>query len=171
MTDNDDSAERKRIANIYAVLCVSLALCMVPMAAASGLALLIFCGAWIAVAVLRRRAPEHSLTADHMAYINRTLWLAGFFSVITMAIAAAYLLTSFDPSVLAPCADALMTASTPGAIRAAIAPCYGGHMPSWLVNATLMGVGPVIVYLAYRIAKGVTRALKGHRMGEGTGWF
>ncbi len=166
--------EQKKVTNIYAMLCVSLMLSFLPMATAAGLSLMMFAAVLIAAYTLRGRAPQGSLVSDHMTYIIRTLWISGFFALVTMTIACIYVIGVYDPSSIEPCAEAVMNATDQAAVKAAFQPCFNEfmsvNMKHFLVGA-IIGAGPIVIYLAYRIAKGVTRAIKGHRIGDIKAWF
>jgi len=165
--------EQKKVVNIYAMLCGALIMSLVPMATAAGLSLIMFGAVLTAAYVLRGRAQGDSPMAGHMTYIIRTLWISGFFGVATMAIAIIYVLGVYDPSPLEPCASGTMP-SEMAEIEAALKPCYDEFMRvnmKYLVTGGLIGAGPVVLYLVYRAAKGLSRALKGHRIGDTKSWF
>ena len=167
------STETKTITHVYAVLTVSLLMSFVPMVGAAALAMILFIGVWIAAYVLRRKTSHDSLLADHMTYIIRTIWITGLFALITTSIASAYILNVYDPSALLGCTGNVSTTDM-AALKAAVQPCVDAfvsvNMP-YFVKGTIIAGGPLVVYMAYRLAKGLSRATKGHRIGDVKSWF
>ena len=165
--------EQKNVTNVYAALTVSLLMSFVPVASAALFSLLLFLGVWITAYILRGKAETGSLTADHMSFIIRTIWITGLFSLITMGIATAYILNVYDPMVLINCVGPISSTDM-AAIEAAVKPCIGefmhANMPYFIKGAVIAG-GPLVVYMAYRLAKGISRASKGHRVGDLKSWF
>ena len=169
-----ENKEQKIVTNIYAVFCVSLLMMLVPLAQAALLASLMFIGIWIAAYVVRSKAEENSLTEDHMTYIIRTIWITSLFSLITVAIASAYILSVYDRSMMLNCAGNVTAEASMQAIQNAFAPCMDEFLHenmAYFINGTVVAAGPLVIYLAYRLAKGITRATKGHRIGDTKNWF
>lgn len=166
--------EQKIVTNIYAALSVALLMSFVPMMSAAVLATLMFMGVLVASYFIRRKADPASLTADHMTFIIRTIWIASFFALITMGAAIAYVLNVYDPSSVAACANNLAGAIDQASMMAAIQPCMNEFMAAnmrYFINGAIIGAGPVVIYFVYRLAKGLARAVKGHRIGDNKSWF
>ena len=163
----------KQITNIYAALTVSLFLTFLPLASAALLACIMFLGVWISAYVIRSKSDHDSLTNNHMTYIIRTIWISGLFGLITMSFAGIYVYGSVDPSVLLNCTGGISSTDM-AAIEAAVKPCMNQFILAHkkeLIYGTLVGGGPMIIYLAYRLCKGLSRSIKGHRIGDVTNWF
>lgn len=168
-----ENKEQKVITNIYAALCVSLVMSFLPMMTAAGLALIMFMGVLTASYVLRGRTAHDSLIADHMTFIIRTVWISGFLSLTTMTAAGLYIAKVVNPSEIMSCVTGDLPSDT-RAIMAMIQPCMPAFLSSNmlpLINALLLGAGPVVIYMVYRIVKGLSRALKGHRIGDVKNWL
>lgn len=168
-----ENKEQKIVTNIYAALSVSLVMSFLPMMTAAGLALLMFTGVLVASYVLRGRAPHASMTADHMTYIIRTIWISGLLSLITMSAACLYIYNTVDPSAILQCLGGSVPADL-NATMDTVKPCMTAFISDnllALINATLVGAGPVVIYMVYRIIKGLSRATKGHRIGDVKNWF
>ncbi len=168
--------EHKKITHIYAALTVSLLMSFLPMMAAAAMALIMFTGVWIAAYALRKKADHDSLTTNHMTFIIRTMWIASFFATITMTAACIYVLSVYDPSSIGACAQTLMNsgAADMTAMELAVKPCMDEFMSTnmtYFINGAVMGAGPVVIYLGYRLSKGLARALKGHRIGNVKSWI
>ncbi len=163
----------KIVTNVYAALTVSLLLSFIPVAGAALLATILFLGVWITSYVLRARADQNSLTENHMTFIIRTIWIAGLFSLFTIGAASAYLLSLYDPSPLYQCTGNLNSTDT-AALIAAVQPCVDRFVQANMmvfINATLIAAGPLVIYLGYRLFKGLARGIKGHRIGDTKSWF
>ena len=179
---NDEQPEgQKAILNLYAALGVSLILSVLPYAAAGVLSLIFFAGVLIAAYVLRGKVEEHSLSENHATFIIRTLWIGAFFSLITTVIASAYMLSGIDYSQFQPCANDLASRGLEWVENAGVMqvyavaePCLDSFLHSnktLLMNAMIIAGGPIVIYMAYRMAKGVSRAMKGYRLADAKTWF
>ncbi len=170
------SKEQKTITNIYALFTVSLCMTFLPMMTAAVLAFLMFTGTWIAAYVLRKKHGEDSLISNHMTYIIRTMWITALFGSITTTIACVYILGVYDPSAINACAQSIL--GTGGqdmaAMEAAVQPCMDEFLATNMavfMKGTMIAGAPLVIYLGFRLTKGVTRAVKGHRLGNIKSWF
>lgn len=171
--------EQKTINNIYALVCVSLLMGFIPVIEAAVLCLVMFLAAFIAAYILRKRAAAESLTANHMTFIIRTIWIASLFLIGTMTVAIIYLLPNYDPSALDICNEKINALIMEGVtdvarLEAEIKPCMDNFMADNFMTfmiATAIAAGPVVIYMGYRLARGLSRAIKGHRIGDVKGWF
>lgn len=171
--------EIKAINNVYALLCVSLVLGFLPLMEAAFLALLMFTVALIAAYVLRSKATENSLCENHMTYIIRTIWIASLFAVITIALASLYLLPNYDDAALTICVNQVVNSmgsgmTNPAALENHLQPCMDQFISDnkvVFITSTIIAAAPVVIYLGYRMAKGISRAAKGHRIGDVKNWF
>lgn len=171
--------EQKTINNIYALVCVSLIMGFVPMIEAAVLCLVMFMAAFIAAYIIRKRADAESLTANHMTFIIRTIWIASLFLLGTMSVAIIYLLPNYDPAALHICNERISALVMEGVtdvvrLEAEIKPCMDNFMADnfrTFMIATAIAAGPIVIYMGYRLARGLSRAIKGHRIGNLKGWF
>ena len=180
MTDEQPEGQ-KAILNLYAALGVSLILSVLPYAAAAVLSLVFFVGVLIAAYSIRKKAEEHSLSENHATFIIRTLWIGAFFSLVTIIIASAYMLGGIDYSQFQPCADALankglewLESAGMMDVYAVTQPCMDSFLFSnrtLLMNAMIIAGGPIVIYMTFRMAKGVSRAMKGYRLADAKTWF
>ena len=169
-----NSPEHKTILNIYAALTVSLLMSFLPMMSAAFLALAMFLGVWIAAYVIRSKSEHDSLSFDHMTFVIRTIWISGLFAVITTSIAGMYVISVVDSTAVMACASSVSTSLDMKAMEAAVQPCMDQFLQdnmSEFIKGTLIAAGPLVVYLGYRLSKGLSRALKGHRIGDVKNWF
>lgn len=164
--------EQKTITHVYAALTVSLLLSFIPTAGAALCAMLLFTGAWVAAYVVRSRTAHDSLAANHMTFIVRTIWIASGLAFLTMSAALAYILSIYDPSPMLACAGNIPM--DPAAIEAAVKPCIGPFITAnmdYFVRGGIVGIAPPALYFTYRLSKGLSRALKLHRIGNARSWF
>jgi len=168
-----ENREQKIILQIYAALAGSLLLSFVPMISAVIFSLILFFGVWITASFLRHKATPDSLVKNHMGFLIRTIWITGLFSLVTMSIATAYLLSVYNSLDLVDCVGTVTTTDM-AALEAAIRPCMDDFMRinmPYFINATLIAATPLVLYMTFRLIKGLSRALKGHRMGNLKCWF
>ena len=171
--------EQKTINNIYAMLCVSLILGFLPMIEAAFLAIFMFTAAIIAAYIVRNRSEEHSLTENHMTFIIRTIWIASLFGLISTALASMYLLPNYDSTSLMACMDQVVSSmgggvTDPSQLNDHVQPCMDQFMSDnkiVFIKATIIAAAPIVIYMGYRLAKGLSRATKGHRIGDVKNWF
>lgn len=175
-----DQSERppegqRTILQIYAVLAVSLLLSFVPLPSFALLALLTFTGVLIAAYVLRGRAESpDSLVAQHMTYIIRTIWITGLFGVGTLILGSVYMFSQYDPAPLLECVNVNTLPTDMIALQAMMQPCIDAFISANMhvfITATIISAGPLVVYLVYRMAKGINRANAGYRPTNLKSWF
>ena len=176
-----DNLEQKKLYNIYALFGVSLALCVVPSVSAAILCVIFF--TWLLVAAYRGRnkAEEHSLTHNHMIFIIRSIWVGVLISVISTIIASLYMFQVIDYGAFNPCADVIagkgieaLEAMGFSEFYALAQPCMEDFINfnyNALVVSVLIAAGPVLLYLAFRFMKGVSRAVKGYRIADPKSWI
>ena len=148
------NSDQKTVTAIYAALCASIALQITPSVGLFTFGGLLFLFTWAMIGFLRRGADQHGLLANHMMFLNITLWV---FSALTLIITAGvgyYLQTRYNLNDLLELAQDYANGNTDGesmhglrmAVIGAGVPCYG--------------------YIVYRLVKGLRRALNGYRIAE-----
>lgn len=183
MSMNESNGDRlaqedKIIMRTYAALAASLLLTFVPSATFAAIAMFLFCGVMIAAYILRGKAEKNSLIENHMTYIIRTIWIGSFFAGIFIGIGSVYLISVMDVSSMMSCGQEMMDAGAAAMSNSELMeimePCMKVFLKdNWgaILMVTLFCGGPVIVYFVYRLAGGMNRALKGHRIGNVKSWF
>lgn len=173
MTENTtrhrQSKEQKTITNIYAVMTVALIMSFVPLAAAALFSMIMFTGGLIAAYTIRKKAEAGDLAANHMTYMIRTIWISSFYALLTTSLAAVYVLYYYDPTPVHVCAQDMMN-GTLANMSACIDRFIAVNGRVFTIGG-LMAAGPVVLYFIYRLIKGISRASKGHRIGNVKGWF
>lgn len=173
--------EQMTIYNLYALFGVSIVASVIPMISAAVVSLLLFLILLIAAYMVRGKVEAHSLIENHATFIIRTLWITALFSVLTSIIASIYMMSWIDYSYFESCANTIagydmnaLESMDAMQIYALIEPCVedfiNGNFQTFIV-ATLIGGGPLVLYLGYRFVKGLSRAVKGYRLADVKGWF
>lgn len=168
--------EEKIIKNVYAAFVVSLFMTFLPNLPAAVIALVLFLGVMIAAYILRAKSGEESLMHDHMTFIIRTIWIAGLFGLFTITTGSFYLLQNMDQTLLHVCAQQAIDSGSTDVVAMSkmIQPCMDDFVMAnkgVFLTSTIISALPLIAYMLYRLAKGIARAAKGHRMGDNKSWF
>ena len=183
MTDEHDKhpEEQKPLLNLYAAFGVSLILSVLPYMSAAILSLVFFVGVLIGAYAMRKNSEEFSLMENHTTFMIRTLWIAALLSLITTGVATAYMLGGIDYSTFEPCAQTLANKGTAWiehagmmAVYGVIEPCVENFLDfnhTVLMNSLIIAGGPPILYMVYRMAKGLGRAMKGYRLSNPKSWL
>lgn len=181
-TDVDHKPEgQNRIYHLYALFGVSLILSVIPNGVAAMLSMVFFIVLLVVAYVMRNDAQEHSLLENHATFIIRTCWIVAVFSVITMSAASVYIFSYLDYAPFEPCVNQIAAIDTAKLqtmgvmeLNAYAEPCLHDFINfnfNTLITATLIGAVPLLIYLAYRFVKGLSRAVKGYRLADNKGWF
>ncbi|MBU0859672.1 MAG: hypothetical protein KJ667_07020 [Alphaproteobacteria bacterium] len=174
------TTEEKIILRVYAALAASLILMFVPLLSVAIVSFVLFIGTMIAAYTIKRKAEPLSLSADHMVFITRTIWIGSLLAIITTSIGAAYMLAYADRYPLMECsqraADQILASGAQDmkTLNALMMPCIDGflalNMQTMIIALVISATLP-LVYFAFRLARGLTRARKGHRMGNNKSWL
>lgn len=173
--------DQKKILNLYAVLAATLLLSLVPHKMAALIVLVFFTGLLIGAYRLRKTAAPESLLENHMTFLIRTIWISGLLGAATTAAAASYMLGDLNYLPLNECAEALASRGAEALesmgqseIMKAAEPCMAEFWDSnkkLLYTGGALSAGPVMLYMIYRLAKGLSRALKAYRVANPKSWL
>ncbi len=164
--------EQKQVTRIYAALVAMLIFSCVPNMVLGVLAILLMFYAIIGAYVLRAGTAEDSVVRNHMTYLIRTFWISSLIFVLGAAAAVPWLWRHLDFRALDALANDLgtdpekMQALDPHVFMTAT----GLTVPDLLTGSAIM-FGPCMIYFIYRVARGLSRALKGYRMNDVKAWF
>ncbi|GJL86060.1 MAG: hypothetical protein DHS20C02_18350 [Micavibrio sp.] len=177
----EESKEQKKVLQLYSAFGASLVLMLVPSAIVALVASILFLGVLIAAYIMRKGAEPSSLQENHMIYIIRTIWIGGLFSILTMVVASAYMLSRIDNTPLEPCSQSLMSNAAKLAenedmmgLMNVIKPCMDGFIS---INAQVFMIAmaisalPILLYFIIRFSRGLSRALSGYRVANPKNWF
>jgi uncharacterized membrane protein len=160
----------RTILNVYTILWLSLIIAFVPTIAAAGVSALLFLAGMIAAYVVRARAEKTSLTADHMTYLIRTIWIGSLLMLLTIAAALFYLMAHVDFMPVQQCMAQMVNMDTgavtldPAIAQRCTEDLLRGSRPI-LITAAVIAAAPPALYFIYRFGKGLSRAVKGYRIG------
>ena len=169
---SSDMKEQKNVQNIYAAFAAALIFQFIPLVTIQVFGFFLFIGVLVAAYMLRGKSETESLAYNHAHFIIRTIWIWSLFLMVGMVIAVPWFSQVADHSIIQSFLDQVS----------------GGMMPSHEMMNDVMkrymlanladllfiagvALGPSMVYIIYRFAKGLTRALKGHRIGNVKNWF
>jgi uncharacterized membrane protein len=162
-------ANQKKIINIYSAFVASLLMQVIPSVAIQTFGLLLLICVFFGCYFYRSKEDKGSLIENHTTFIIRTFWIWSLFLLIAMGAAVFWILGTGGHEILIQSIDTILG---------------GGSIPSeaelmrianrfFLNNliALVVCFGPCIIYIAYRICKGLSRALKGYRVDNEKSWF
>ncbi len=172
MTMTKKDKERKNIMHIYAALAAALTMQVIPSIEIQLFGACLFMGVLIGAYIFRARSEAESLCKNHMIYIIRTIWIWSLFFSIGAAIATLWIVRSGDHSIIQTAVNQVMSGIVPSE-EGMMDILYSYLRANFSLIATVctLTIGPGMVYLIYRLSKGLSRAHKGHRIGDVTKWF
>lgn len=149
--------EQKSVQRLYGALCAAVILQFVPLVVSQIIGTVFLSVVLIWAYVARRGAETESLRHNHATYIIRTIWLWSLLFAIGL-VAFAIWFVSF---MWAPLENVMLGGETD--TQALMQSLVNENMRQFSVMG-MATLGPSILYIAYRIGKGLTRALKGYRL-------
>ncbi len=177
MTDNKNNKEASLICNIYAAMVVVLSIMFVPIKEIMAVSFILLILLPISLYVIRGRYEAGSLVENHMSYLIKTFWVGGLFLTIGFIIACIWFWNIGDHSQLFTFLDNHMYGQYGTDITAVIMAYeqmmieYMNDNISNLIFISVISLIPGVAYIIYRVAKGLTKAIKGYRIGNDKGWF
>jgi uncharacterized membrane protein len=172
--------DQKSVLRLYAALGAAMALSLAPWMSAAFGSTFLFIGVLAAAYIMRGRNVPGSLMESHANYIIRTVWIASFITIFTLAAAGAYLLRKIDNTLLQPCIDRLLSLGGQEQLPPyrELAPVFEPCMEPWLrsngniflVSVLLAGL-PVFLYMLLRFSRGLIRTAGGYRIADARSWF
>jgi len=162
-----EKTETSKVQQIYAAVIASFILNFVPDIFIQIIASLVFLGVFIALYVFRKLAEPESLIDNHMTFLIRTIWIGGVFVIIGTILGIVYFISSVGLEEYARLGKMALENDEPGGIM----DVYSNRYPNEMRAGILLTLGPGTIYLAYRFAKGLARAIKGYRIAKPLHWF
>lgn len=156
--DKRDPDQIKTLA-LYATFIIALVLQLFPMMILQILSIVLLLGAVMVIGALRRDSASDSLLSNHATYLSRSFWMWSFMMSIGGAIGGYLLFTQHDFNSLMNIARDLSENQEKS------------EAFKMMSMYALASFGPGLLYLAYRIAKGLHRALHGYRLAKPKSWF
>ena len=159
--------QTKRVQQIYAAIIASFALNFMPNILVQIIASLVFLGVFIGLYVLRKLSEEDGLIDNHTTYLIRSIWIGGGFVILGLLVAIVYFIGTIGMEEYARLGQQAMERGN----MQEFAEVYQSRYPDEVFMAVVLTMGPGTVYVAYRFAKGLARAIKGYRMAKPLSWF
>jgi uncharacterized membrane protein len=172
--------EKKSILNLYALLGTMVILSVLPYGAAAILSLIFLIAVLVLAYSARSKSPMDSFAYAHASFIVSTVWISGLIALVTTILSGLFMLGGIDYGAFEPCANALankgmewLESASYQDTYALIDPCLQSFMSAnktLLIGATFAAAAPPILYLGYRLIKGVRAAMDG-RLVATKGWL
>lgn len=130
--------------------------------------LLLLIGAY----VLRSKSAEDSLEAHHATFVIRSIWIWSFVFLLGMMGAGWMVFQNGDNSAF----DTLMSSIENGGVptdadmEQTMQNYFNTNFPL-ILKTTLLWMAPAQIYAAWRIARGLSRGLKGYRIQNLRSWL
>ena len=172
-TAEKNAKEQRLVTNVYGAFVASIIAQFIPLMIVQLFGFFLFCCVLLAAYIIRARSKEAvSLTANHMTYIIKTVWVASIFLTIGMMLGGAYIYYNADNSVMQQFLDRLYKGYvfSPYDFRALVESYMRENM-TLILTASVLALGPGILYIGYRTVNGISRAVKGYRMSKPDAWF
>ena len=160
-----ENKAQKKVTQIYAVLVAALVLNFAPMHILQIFGSILFIAAFIALYIYRANSEKDDLVHNHMTFLIRTVWIASLLLGIGILAAAALADHSSLENMMN---DVMQTGIMPSHVE------MQSLMLDYMrdnIGVLFLTLGPSLIYIIYRVGKGLTRALKGYRMPNPKGWF
>ena len=173
MTENNRPEYYGRILQVYAALVASVVLSFVPYGNVELVGFVLFFAAWIAAYVFRtRNKDEESLVNNHMTYIIRTVWIASLLLSLGFVFWLAWFYAAADHSAYQLMINQILQGAQVN--EAEVEETLQGYIQAnllLLIMISTLTLGPGLFYFIYRMANGLSRAIKGYRIAKPKGWF
>jgi uncharacterized membrane protein len=182
MTDiNHPDPDQKKIVRFYGVFGLCIIMMVIPHMWAAALSIIMLLYVMFAAYYLRAQRPEDSLLTNHMTFVIRTIWISGLLGLVTLTAGCAYLLKGINNAPLEPCINQFLGVNQTGATITDMAQldrifmaCMDNFVQAnlqVLIISLLISGGPILLYMVVRIARGLSRAVKGYRVAKPKAWF
>lgn len=164
--------EQKQVNHLYAAFAASIILLFIPLISTQLIGSLLILIALIWAYIIRSKAEHESLAHNHAAYIIRTIWIWGLFLTIGIIIAVPWLYSIADHSAIQNFMNSAATGTIPesDAMNDVLGRFMRDNLSAFIMVCGIT-IGPSILYIIFRLAKGLSRALKGYRIANARGWF
>jgi uncharacterized membrane protein len=168
--------EKQTVIRVYGFVFLTLLFGCIPSFICAAITLVMFMAVTPVAGHVRNKAAPDSFTAEHMAYIIKTVWIFVLFALILIFGASIYVWMNYDINPLQPCVDKMMAGAqagqepTPDMMMPCIEPFLIANRILFL-KAGLAAGGPTILYLVLRLLRGLARARRSERFANPKSWF
>lgn len=165
--------EVRRIVNVYAALSAAIVAQFIPHITIQLIGVCLFGLVWLAVIIIRRLAKDpDGLTKNHMTFILKTIWVGSLLLTIGTTLGSAYIYEFGDNTVIYDFLNRISAGSLIGFYDIeGVIKMYMIRNKSLIIMTAIASFGPCIIYIVYRLVGGVSRAKKGHRIGNPKAWI
>lgn len=156
--------EQKMITQLYGAFVAAFVMSFIPVQIVSVFGNLLFLAVLIWAYILKAKAEKESLIENHTLYIIRTIWISSVFLGIGI-VAASFMA---DNTAIHDFMEQMKAGYLPqeNDIQNVLNRYYASNL-----HVFVMTLGPSVLYLIYRIGKGLTRATKGYRLAQPREWL
>jgi uncharacterized membrane protein len=164
--------QKTTIMALYIMLILSTILSFAPNMLLQIGSLTLFLVALVAAYIYRAKDKDDGLLANHMTYLIGTIWIGSTFLVIGIIIAVVWISGESNNAALQDVVEQINSglALDEALLKSAMAQ-YISDNQQLLLRVTLITIGPAMVYILYRIASGLSRAVRGYRMAKPKSWL
>lgn len=164
--------QKKTINTLYFILILSTILSFVPESIAQTVSLVLVIVVLIAAYMYRSKDSQDGLLYNHMTYMIGTIWIGTGFIVLGSLITGLWVYLQGDQSVILNAISQIETGIVPSeAQMEGYVSDYIDSNKALLMKASLVAIGPAILYFVYRVGNGIGRASKGYRIANPKSWL
>ena len=178
--EEDEDKPSKFAVFLYPLLIVAIGVCFIPDPMLALIGLGIFTAYLLLLYIIKGSVNKDGALHTHATYLIGTIWAVSSLSVLTVTVASIYLMDKLDDTPFEPCEDKIsdMVLSDlqfdMNLILQHTKPCVEPYLEAnfdLLMIGTAIGAGPLVLYLLYRILKGLPSALIGDPVKKPKSWF
>ena len=168
----DTERQKNTINMLYIMLVISTILSFVPNGMAQLGSLVLIIVVLLAAYVYKARDVEDGLMHNHMTYMIGTVWIGTTFLLLGALATGLWVYLKGDQSVLTDAIAQIQNGIVPNDAEInAITSNYVSSNQGLLITASLVALGPAVLYFVYRVANGFSRACKGYRIANPKSWL
>lgn len=173
MTDEQHIPEgNQAILTVYGLLCTALVFSMIPILPIFITGTFLFPFVLVLAWMLRFGKGTDTLIYNHMIYISRTIWMFSLLLAITSSIAGFLVMTGADNSAYQNVINDMMNGVSYSYDQMYdVMITYIKANMGLMICAVALCTVPTLGYMAYRLARGMSRAFKGYRLAKPQAWF
>jgi uncharacterized membrane protein len=158
--DNKKDPDQIKAVALYVSFIAAALVVFAPITSISFLALLGMIVLIIVIGFMRRECEKDSLLHNHATYLSRTFWMWQLMLLVGMIIGGYYVFRQYpDIQQILQIVESLSKGQT--------------DTPEFKMMATvaIVTLGPGCLYVAYRLIRGLHRALSGYRVAKPKSFF
>lgn len=172
--------EVKKIQTLYWIFVAGTALSLVPHGLGAIASAVLLIGCIVAAYKNRKQEGASDFLRSHSSYLIKTFWSGSGIAAFSITFGGGLMLALIDHTPLDPCIHALAGMSNPEALantsslKEIFGPCYEPYMQANMnvfIISGLIAAGPPLLYVGYRIVKGVQLLKKSASVTGDTGWL